>query len=313
MLAPGKGEPMPVLRLLFVPTVLITLLLTGCPEKECAAGATQACLCAGAESGAQVCNDDGMGWGPCDCAQSDDDDDDTLPGDDDDDDATPGDDDDDDATPGDDDDATPGDDDDDDTTAGDDDDSEPCCSDCDYPAYVVDSISLVTFLESDTYNEFLDLLLADALPPTYDSVIILLDPDQDLTGVSSFNARFGVGVVDQDLYSFGGVTYVDWPYSQDGSYNFATTGTGQMLNLSFGVSVPVYEAGITGTFSATYDAITTGSITGAIQETDTESIETSFGNLHDLMDGRTLDVDLDGDGTMDSWTFEMAFTAYQFL
>jgi len=296
MLAPGKGEPMPVLRLLFVPTVLITLLLTGCPEKECAAGATQACLCAGAESGAQVCNDDGMGWGPCDCAQSDDDDDDTIPGDYDDDDATPGDDDDD-----------------DDTTAGDDDDSEPCCSDCDYPAYVVDSISLVTFLESDTYNEFLDLLLADALPPTYDSVIILLDPDQDLTGVSSFNARFGVGVVDQDLYSFGGVTYVDWPYSQDGSYNFATTGTGQMLNLSFGVSVPVYEAGITGTFSATYDAITTGSITGAIQETDTESIETSFGNLHDLMDGRTLDVDLDGDGTMDSWTFEMAFTAYQFL
>ena len=312
---------MPFLRLVLVPTVLISLLLAGCPEKECAPGATQACVCAGGADGAQICADDGMSWGPCDCGiADDDDDDDATPADDDDatptddddatpaddDDATPGDDDDDDATPGDDDDATPGDD--------DDDDSEPCCSDCDYPAYVVDSLSLVTFLESATYNEFLDLLLADALPPIDDTVIILLDPDQDLTGVSSFNARFGVGVVDQDLFSFdGAATYVDWAYSQDGSYNFASTGTGQMLNLSFGVSVPIYEAAIAGTFSATYDAITTGAITGAIQEVDTEAIETSFGNLHDLMDGRALDVDLDGDGTMDSWTFEMAFTAYQFL
>ena len=303
---------MPVPRLLSVLLVLACLILVGCTEKECSPGATQSCLCAGGLDGAQICADDGMSWGTCDCGTGDDDDD-TGSADDDDD---TGSGDDDDVTVGDDDDSVGDDDDsagDDDDSVGDDDDSEACCSDCDYPAYVIDGLELTTFLESAKYNEFLNMLLADALPPTYDSIIILLDPDQDLTGVSSFNARFGIGVVDQDLYSFdGGATAVDWEYSQDGSRNFTTVDGGLMLNLSFGVTVPVYEASISGVFSPSYDAIPSGAIRGAIQESDTVNVETSFGNLHDLMDGRALDVDLDGDSTPDSWWFEMLFTAYEF-
>ena len=312
------------LRLLSILTVLACLILTGCPEKECAPGATQACLCGGGLEGAQICADDGMSWETCDCGVADDDDDDVVGDDDDvvgDDDDVVGDDDDvvgdDDDTVSDDDDVVGDDDDtvgDDDDSVGDDDDSEPCCSDCDYPAYVIDGLELTTFLESSTYNEFLNLLLVDALPPISDSVVILFDPDQDLVGVSSFNARFGIGEVTQDLYSFdGGATAVDWEYSQDGSRNFTTVASGLLLNLSFGVTVPVYEASVSGTFSASYDAVTTGAIRGAIMETDTENIETSFGNLHDLMDGRELDADTDGNGSMDGWTFVMEFTGVQFM
>ena len=48
----------------------IAWALCGCAEdRVCARGATQACVCPGASQGAQVCSRDGMGWGPCGCAQ----------------------------------------------------------------------------------------------------------------------------------------------------------------------------------------------------------------------------------------------------
>ena len=89
--------------------------------------------------------------------------------------------------------------------------------------------------------------------------------------------------------------------------------SGLTLNLSFGVTVPLYDAAIAGQFAADYETIPSGAITGGIREEDTEDIETSFGNLHELMDGRELDVDTDGDGTPDGWSFVMEFTATQFL
>ena len=222
--------------------------------------------------------------------------------------------DDDDATGDDDDDDDDVTDDDDDVTDDDDDDVEPCCSDTEYPAYYVDGLEITTFLESSSYDEFLNLLLVDALPPTSDSVIILFDPDEDLVGDSSFQARFGMGEVTQDLYSFTtSPTPVNWNYSQDPNRNFTTVDSGLTLNLSFGVTVPLYNAEIAGQFSADYSAITHGAISGGIQEADTEDIETSFGNLHDLMDGRELDADTDGNGSLDGWTFVMEFTGVQFM
>ena len=252
--------------------------------------------------------------GECHVHDSPDGDDDDATSDDDDD--VTGDDDDagdDDSTAGDDDDATSGDD--DDATSGDDDDvTEPCCSDTEYPAYYVDSLTLTTFLESSSYNEFLNLLLVDALPPISDSVILLFDPDEDLVGDTSFQSRFGPGEVTQDLYSFTvSPPPVDWDYSQDANRNFTTVDNGLQLDLSFGVAVSLYNAEISGQFSADYSAIPNGAISGGIRETDTVNVETSFGNLHDLMDGRTLNADTDGNGTPDGWTFVMEFTGVQFM
>jgi hypothetical protein len=232
----------------------------------------------------------------------------------DDDDATDDDDDDDDATDDDDDDDVTDDDDDDDTVTDDDDDTgEPCCSSLDYPAYVFDGLAITTFLESDTYNEFLSLLLADALPPAGDTVIILFDPDRELDNETTFVGAFGVGEVNQDLFDFSAASSpANWDYALNGTA-FDSQETNATLNLSFGVTVPLHDASISGEFSGDWASITSGAVAGGIAEDDTMDIETSFGNLHDLMDGREMDADTDGDGAMDGWTFVMEFTAYQFL
>jgi hypothetical protein len=232
----------------------------------------------------------------------------------DDDDVTDDDDDDDDVTDDDDDDVT--DDDDDDDTADDDDDDteELCCSSLEYPAYVMDSIAITTFLESDTYNEFLSLLLADALPPVGDTVIILFDPDRELDNENEFVAAFGIGEVNQDLFDLSaGSSPVNWDYSLDGGGHFESQETNATLNLSFGVTVPLHDAAIVGDFSGDFETLAHGTIAGGIAEADTVDIETSFGNLHDLIDGREMDADTDGDGTPDGWTFVMEVTGYQFL
>ena len=98
-------------KTLFAVLFAIPLFLFGCPADDdddtsstvCDSGATQLCNCVGGTEGVQVCEEDGSGWGECDCSSGDDDD---IQGDDDD------------ATPGDDDDASP----------GDDDDAGECCS-----------------------------------------------------------------------------------------------------------------------------------------------------------------------------------------
>jgi len=56
------------------------LALGGCHGDDddesmvCEPGATQLCYCAGGAEGAQVCEEDGSGWGICDCGSGDDDD-----------------------------------------------------------------------------------------------------------------------------------------------------------------------------------------------------------------------------------------------
>jgi len=223
--------------------------------------------------------------------------------------------DDDDVTDDDDDDDDTETDDDDDTETDDDDDTEElCCSSLEYPAYVVDSIDITTFLESDTYNEFLSLLLADALPPVGDSVIILFDPDRELDNENSFVSAFGIGEVNQDLFDLSAASNpVNWDYSLDGGGHFESQESGATLNLSFGVTVPLHDAVIVGDFSGDFETLTHGTIAGGIAEEDTVDIETSFGNLHDLMDGREMDADTDGDNVPDGWTFVMEISGYQFL
>jgi hypothetical protein len=119
-------------RILLGLSLLMLPFLLGCSTIVCDAGGTQVCVCPGGADGAQTCSSDGSGWGDCDCAVADDDDD-VAPDDDDvapdDDDVAPDDDDvapdDDDVAP-DDDDVAPDDDDvapDDDDVAPDDDDS----------------------------------------------------------------------------------------------------------------------------------------------------------------------------------------------
>ncbi len=82
----------------------MALLVQGCAEPVCDPGATQLCTCDGSDAGAQICEEGGDRWGPCDCGGGGDDDD--VIGDDDDviddDDAADDDaaDDDDDAAPG---------------------------------------------------------------------------------------------------------------------------------------------------------------------------------------------------------------------
>ena len=131
---------------LLIAVPVISFLMFGCPADDdddtassvCEPGATQLCFCAGGAEGAQVCEEDGSGWGICDCGSGDDDDvgDDDDIGDDDAGDDDVGDDDDsagDDDDTGDDDDSA-GDDDDsagDDDTAGDDDSASPS-SICNY-------------------------------------------------------------------------------------------------------------------------------------------------------------------------------------
>lgn len=228
----------------------------------------------------------------------------TMGGDDDD----MADDDDDDITDDDDDDIT----DDDDT--GDDDTEELCCSDCVAPAFVFDSLALSTMLEEELYNEFLNDLLVDALPPDGEEVILLFDPDGEPEGEEMFDASFGVGIATEDLWSWDpGGNPADLTYLQDGQRNFISTDPDLTLQLSFGVVVPLRNAHIAGRFTPDYQDIGNGAITGAIREADTEDIETSFGNLHELMDGRALDVDTTGDNQPDAWSFEMNFTAFQFL
>ena len=196
-----------------------------------------------------------------------------------------------------------------------DDDSEPpCCTSLDYPAYAVDSIAITTFLPLDSYNEFLSELLADALPPDGDSVIIIFDPEQDPDGLTAFDARYGVGEVNQDLWDYDAAgSPVNWDFVHEGNGAFYTTDEGLTMTLSFGVTVPLYEAGIDGAFNGDYSEITSAAVRGAIMEEDTEDIETSFGNLHDLMVDRPLDVDVSGNGTEDAWSFVMEWTAFQFV
>lgn len=45
----------------------LTAGASGCRERACTPGVTQACLCAGAISGAQVCSAEGDRWGECMC------------------------------------------------------------------------------------------------------------------------------------------------------------------------------------------------------------------------------------------------------
>ena len=219
------------------------------------------------------------------------------------------DDDDDDITDDDDDDVV---DDDDDT--GDDDTEELCCSDCEYPAFVFDELSLSTMLEEQLYNEFLNDLLVDALPPDAEEVILLFDPDGDVEGQDMFDAAFGVGIATEDLWSWDqGGNPANLTYLLDGQGNFISTDPDLTLQLAFGVTVPLRNAHIAGRFDQDFQGINNGAITGAIREADTEGIETSFGNLHELMDGRPLDVDTTGDNQPDAWSFELNFGAFQFL
>jgi len=207
-----------------------------------------------------------------------------------------------------------GDDDTGDDDTGDDDTAPPCCTSLDYPAYVVDTITITTFLPDPTYNEFLSQLLADALPPDGDSVLIVFDPEQDPAGLTEFDARYGVGVVNQDLWDYDASgSPVNWDFVHQANGAFTTTDDGLTMSLSFGVTVPLYEAAIDGAFSADYSEVTQAAVRGAIMEEDTVDIETSFGNLHDLMVARPLDVDVSGDGTEDAWSFVMEWTAFQFV
>ena len=67
------------------PAPLVLALLLGCGGEKavCEPGATQVCVCATGESGAQACDDAGTSWDTCDCDAAlgtdddDDDDDDT--------------------------------------------------------------------------------------------------------------------------------------------------------------------------------------------------------------------------------------------
>jgi len=191
---------------------------------------------------------------------------------------------------------------------------EPCCTDCDYPAFLFDTLELATMLEDPSYNEFLNDLLADALPPDGDDVILLFNPETEVEGLASFNAAFGRGMATEDLWSWDpGGTPADLSYTMDEQANFISTDPDLTLQLAFGVTVPLHQAHVAGRFALGWQTITAGAITGAILEQDTQGVETSFGNLHDLMDGRPLDVDVDGDSVPDAWSFEMNFTAFQFL
>jgi len=222
--------------------------------------------------------------------------------------------DDDDITDDDDDDIVDDDDTADDDDTGDDDTEELCCSDCDYPAFVFDSLSLATMLEEQLYNEFLNDLLVDALPPDSEEVILLFDPDGEVEGEDMFNSAFGVGIKTEDLWSWDqGGNPANLTYMLDGQGNFISTDPDLTLQLAFGVTVPLRYAHIEGRFTPDFQEIVNGAITGAIREADTEDIETSFGNLHELMDGRPLDEDTTGDGQPDAWSFELNFTAFQFL
>ena len=107
------------MALVWSATVCVGLgpLVVGCSEKICEPGKSESCACTDGGDGAQVCLDDGSGWGTCECGASDDDDDSGSAGDDDD---SVADDDDDSGTTDDDDSVTDDDDvsdDDDDTTA----------------------------------------------------------------------------------------------------------------------------------------------------------------------------------------------------
>ena len=97
--------------------IVLGLFALGCSDRVCDPGKSESCACPSGDDGAQVCLEDGSGWGACECAAADDDDDSGAA---DDDDATPADDDD--ATPADDDDSSASDDDDD--SVGDDDDDD---------------------------------------------------------------------------------------------------------------------------------------------------------------------------------------------
>ena len=74
------------MALVWSATVCVGLgpLVVGCSEKICEPGKSESCACTDGGDGAQVCLDDGSGWGTCECGASDDDDDSGSAGDDDD-------------------------------------------------------------------------------------------------------------------------------------------------------------------------------------------------------------------------------------
>ncbi len=191
---------------------------------------------------------------------------------------------------------------------------EPCCSDCEYPAFLFDTLEIAVMLEDPSYNEFLNDLLADAMPPNGEDVILLFDPETEVAGLTDFDAAFGLGIVTGQLWSWNpNRTPAELSYNMNGEGKFISTDPDLTLQLSFGVTVPLQQAYVAGQFSQDWQAIYSGAITGAILEEDTEDIETSFGNLHDLMDGRPLDVDTNDDDVPDAWSFKMLYTAFQFL
>jgi len=104
-------------------------------------------------------------------------------------------------------------------------------------------------------------------------------------------------------------------FSQDGDRNIQSLDVGQTLNLAFGAMViPLYDGGMSGQFAADYQGVDLA-LYGAMIQTDIEDIEVPGvgSTLMEFIGERPMDVDLDGDGEPDAWSFVMELHAFQFV
>lgn len=198
---------------------------------------------------------------------------------------------------------------------GDTEDYPPDTLDPDLPAYVLSSLTFEVFLENEGLDMFANSLLEHTMPPEEEINIILWVPYEGFEELRPFDADFGIGA------SVGGGRYtldpegdpLEMPYTWSGD---AVVSSGEHTMLlgnvgGFGFEVKLYHAMLEAAFSD--DGVDMeGWITGCISEADAEATMVfDFGPLEDFMDGREQDCAATGD-TIDGWSMEMAFTAWNF-
>ena len=186
------------------------------------------------------------------------------------------------------------------------------------PAYVFDSLYFSLLTGSAVFDALLNAMMPGYMPPTDDQLIIIFDPT---TGPQApiFSARGGGGQYQYGTYIWDPSIAIPIEFTVNMTGTLFDT-TGQSISLSFYMPVignlTAYNGYLEGEFTAGMATISDGILYGEILETDAAAIQNPLDPSQTMADligtYRALDSDVDGDGTLDAWSFEAEFTAFEF-
>jgi len=186
------------------------------------------------------------------------------------------------------------------------------------PAYVFDDLYFTLLTGSAVFDALINSMVPTYMPPSDDQLIIIFDPT---TGPQApvFSARGGGGQSQFGTYIWDPSIAVPIEFSVNLSGTVFDT-TGASLTLSFALpgigTLTAYSGYLEGEFTGGMTTISSGILYGEIREVDAAAIQNPLDPSQSMADligtYRSLDSDVDGDGTLDAWSFEAEFTAFQF-